>query len=299
MTSLQDALATEQGWDTLVEARLPQVRQFLEWSAACEALGDRSLRFRDRQDVPRLQSVLPLFDEAWWGSVVFSCFDSETSARAAATRFQRPLPPPEAKRAVGEIEWRRPTVQHHRKQQGLTGAKIALLSANEHADDLREILLHPSHTFEERDEAIARLGLRRWGRTTRFDLLARSGQVGIGAHYEPTRAHLLGSTGPRAGFQKVWGTEVRRDNADACEALLAHWTARWDDVASRAEVDWEGEPYRPADFENALCIFQEPPKWDLPDPGAFAPRERPPAPAVSTSMLRKRTVDAGERPPMA
>jgi hypothetical protein len=58
--------------------------------------------------------------------------------------------------------------------------------------------------------------------------------------------------------------------SDVGEAVLRRWTRQWTDVALRVGADWEGEPYDSGDFENALCIFQEPPHADFPDPGAFA-----------------------------
>ncbi len=69
--------------------------------------------------------------------------------------------------------------------------------------------------------------------------------------------YLAGSTGPRKGFFLIWGVEVTRSNADQCEATLRGWTDRWHDIADQVGVTWNGEPYGPGDFENALCIFQE------------------------------------------
>jgi hypothetical protein len=42
------------------------------------------------------------------------------------------------------------------------------------------------------------------------------------------------------------------------EDLLGWWTANWDEVAQRVvAVDHPLPAYGPADFENALCLYQE------------------------------------------
>ena len=68
---------------------------------------------------------------------------------------------------------------------------------------------------------------------------------------------LEDSTGPRTGFEKVWGIPVTRQNAEWCEALLLVWAENWSLVAEEVGAAWTGRPYVPGDFENALCIFQE------------------------------------------
>jgi len=122
---------------------------------------------------------------------------------------------------------------------------------------------HPAREgrgFDDRYEALRRLRAKQWGRTTCFDLLVRTGQLGIGGagKYDPDRAYLADSTGPRKGFGLIWGIEVTRSNADGCEALLHGWTKRWHRIAGRVGVAWQGDPYGPGDFESALCVFQEP-----------------------------------------
>lgn len=100
--------------------------------------------------------------------------------------------------------------------------------------------------------------MRQWGRTTCFDLFLRAGALGIGGlHYEPEYAYLAGSTGPRSGFRKVWGRDINANNAAWGEAVLRAWTEEWPAVVDRAGADWDGDAYTPADFENALCIWQE------------------------------------------
>ncbi|RDI73272.1 hypothetical protein Gocc_2872 [Gaiella occulta] len=97
-----------------------------------------------------------------------------------------------------------------------------------------------------------------WRRTTNFDALVRGGMLKVdGVGYRPTRAYLADSQGPAAGFERIWGIPVTRENSDACEQLLVRWTQEWKTVASRVGIDWRGTPYDSADFENALCIFQE------------------------------------------
>jgi hypothetical protein len=128
-----------------------------------------------------------------------------------------------------------------------------------YADDFEHIL-REGKAFHDRYESLRRLRAKQWGRTTCFDLLVRTGQLSIGSRrkYEPDRAYLADSTGPRKGFQLVWGIEVTRSNADGCEALLRRWSERWHRTADQVDVRWAGEPYGPGDLENALCIFQEP-----------------------------------------
>lgn len=78
----------------------------------------------------------------------------------------------------------------------------------------------------------------------------------------PERASLVNlirqiATTEQGGFRLVWGVEVTPSNADECEATLRGWTDRWRDLAGEVGVTWNGEPYQPGDFQNALCIFQE------------------------------------------
>lgn len=280
MTDLESAVASEPDFWALVDRRRLSLGRFMSWAAACESAGPgNSLRFRHRSDVDRCRSVLGHFDESWWGVVVFSCFDSTTGTAVVARSFATPLPSAEAERALRSVAWPPGSVQHHRKQSGLRGARLALISACEKSDAVRQVLLACGPSFEERFSALGDIGVGWWGRTTRFDLLARCGQLGVaGERYEPSRAHLAGATGPRKGFEQVWGFPVTTRMAPLCEELLARWTSRWAEVAVRCDIDWPGEPYTPADFENALCVFQERPHSDLPDPGTFEPPTVPNAP---------------------
>jgi hypothetical protein len=118
----------------------------------------------------------------------------------------------------------------------------------------------PGLTFEERFAELGRINVTWWARTTRFDVLTRAGQLRVaGETYEPALAHLAGATGPKKGFEKIWGIKITPGNAERCEALLRKWSGCWDEVAGLADVQWPGEAYQPADFENALCVFQERP----------------------------------------
>lgn len=280
MTDLERAVASEPDFWALVDQRRLSLGRFLSWAAAREGAGPGcSLRFPHRSDVDRCRSVLPYFDEPWWGVVVYSCFDSTIGATAVAPWFSQPPPSAEAERLLASVAWPRGSVQHHRKQSGLRGARLALISACEKSDAVRDVLLASGPSFEDRFSELGQIGVHWWGRTTHFDLLARCGPLGVaGERYEPSLAHLAGATGPRKGFEQVWALPVTGQMAPLCEELLARWTLRWFEVAERCGVDWPGEPYTPADFENALCVFQEPHHPGLPDPEAFEPRSVPERP---------------------
>jgi len=257
---LERALANEGAWRDVVHRRRHNLGSFLRWAQACE-VGTReaSLRLENRDDIVRCREVLDLFDAPWWGVVVYSCFDSTTGARVAATRFQSSIPAVEAERVVAELDFPRGSVQHHRTRSTLTGARRSLVSACNKCDAIQQILFGRGFTFDERFARLRSLKVRWWGRTTCFDVLLRAGALAVsGETYRPEKAYLLGSQGPAAGFHRLWGLRVTAANADLCEAVLRRWTDRWDEVASIAESEWEGPPYDSADFENALCVFQEP-----------------------------------------
>jgi hypothetical protein len=100
--------------------------------------------------------------------------------------------------------------------------------------------------------------MRQWGRTTSFDLLLRTGTLGIGGqHYKPDYAYLADSTGPKTGFARVWGVSPTAATAAWAEALLRAWTEECDAVAERVGVEWEKPRLEPCDQENFLCIYQE------------------------------------------
>jgi hypothetical protein len=248
---------TDEEWIELVGARRRWITRFLSWAAEREA--EDSMRLSNRGDLRRVRGVLTAFTEAWWAAVVYSCFDSQVGTLAVAEAFQQPVDPESAARLLSSIDLPTKAVQHHRTQPGHTGAKTALISACAQAHDFEQIL-REGRAFHDRYEALRRLRAKQWGRTTCFDLLVRTGQLGIGngKTYEPDRAYLADSTGPRNGFRLIWGIEVSRSNADRCEALLRGWSQRWHRIADQLGVTWNGEPYGPGDLENALCIFQEP-----------------------------------------
>ncbi len=280
---VQRAATDDDSFWRLIDARREPIGSFLAWAADCEDGGEStSLRFDNRGDMRRCSEVLELFDEPWWGVVVYSCFDSTIGSRAVADVFATPIPPEAAESELSAIEFPPGSVQHHRAQSTLTGAKRSLASACGKAEVLQAILVDTGASFEDR---FGRLMAQRpvwWGRTTCFDALARAGVLQVsGTGYRPQKAHLAGSTGPAAGFAALFGVDVTKANADACEHILRRWTDRWDVVADRVGEAWDGTPYDSADFENALCIFQEPPHSGLPDPQDYrATRGSGPAPRL-------------------
>jgi hypothetical protein len=240
----------------LVDERADEVRAFLEWAADAEASGG-SLRMRNRPDIESASRAAAAFPERWWGVVVFTCFGSEKGAATVAAEFAEPVPPDHAQAIVDTLHFERGSIGHHRIQPGHKGAKRALVAACEHHELFHEVL-HFGDGFEDRYVRLRGAGVRQWGRTTSFDLLLRAGALGVGGRrYEPEFAYLAGSTGPKKGFKKIWGREITPGNSPWGEALLRAWTEEWDAVAERVGALWSGDPYTPADFENALCIWQE------------------------------------------
>lgn len=240
----------------LVDERSENVRAFLDWAAAAEG-GKWSLRMQNRPDIAESAKAAALFPEQWWGLVVFTCFGSTKGARTVAESFAEPLPLEHAEALLGSLSFERGSVGHHRIQPAVKGAKRALISACER-HELFYDLLHSGEGFDGRYARLRAARVPQWGRTTSFDLLLRAGAVGVGGkHYEPEFAYLNGSTGPKAGFKKIWGRELTEANAAWGEAVLRAWTEEWDEVALRVGASWRGEPYTPADFENALCVWQE------------------------------------------
>ncbi len=237
--------------------RRSEVARFLRWALEAEA-NDWDLRWRARPDLEASRRAAEAFEEQWWGVVVYSCFMSEIGTSAVAPHFREPIPAEAAEEILASMTLPHGAVKFHRIQSsGHTGAKTALVSACRHADSFSAILLRTG-SFHERYSALGGLRAGQWGRTTRYDLVLRAGALGLGGHfYEPDRAYLGESTGPRKGFAAIFGVPVTRKNADACEAVLREWTAAWHEVAKEAGVRWTGEPFVAGDFENALCIYQE------------------------------------------
>lgn len=248
--------ATDADWETLVTARRPQIRRFLSWASEREPVD--SMRLANRPDIARVREVTHAFANPWWAAVVYSCFDSVLGALTVASAFREPVSLDAADRLLSEVELPPGAVGSHRTQPAHKGAKIALLSACAQADNFERVLVTGSG-FHDRYLSLRDLHARQWGRTTCYDLLVRAGQLKIGSKsgYEPDRAYLADSTGPSKGFQLIWGIEVTRSNASACEALLRGWSDRWHLVADEVGVRWPGIAYGPGDFENALCIYQE------------------------------------------
>lgn len=92
-------------WD-LVKANATTIRDFLEWSAACEATPGSSMRWRARPDLEEARQVIPLFEESWWAVIVYSCFNSKVGAAAAAPEFRSPIPLDRLESAIQSLELR-------------------------------------------------------------------------------------------------------------------------------------------------------------------------------------------------
>jgi hypothetical protein len=254
MTPTVEAVTTDELL-SLVDERREQVHAFLAWAEGKES-GGSSMYLANRPDIADARTAEALFPNDWWGVVVFTCFGSLSSARAVREVDAEPVDAEVADELLASIQFSRPKVGHHRTQQGLLGAKKALVAACDRSDFLDE-LLHTPRSFDERYQRLRAARLSRWGRTTCFDLLLRTGALGIGGEwYEPEIAYLAGSTGPKAGFRAVWGRDVTNEAAPWSEGLLQAWHRHWDGVAERVGAVWSEQPYTPGDLENALCIYQ-------------------------------------------
>jgi len=247
--------SNDEEWSQIVETRRDHVREFLEWANAREKNG-QSMRLASRPDLRLVHDIEGHFTELWWAVVVYSCFGSLIGTRAVAPYFQQPVDATKARAMLARIDFPQGSVQHHRTRPGHEGARVALISACSRAEQFRDIL-HQVGGFHDRYLFLRCLHAPQWGRTTCFDLLIRAGNLAVGGQrYEPEFAYLAGSTGPRKGFQRIWGIQVTTENAEQCEAMLREWTEQWVSVAAQTGVEWSGAAYTPADFENALCIFQ-------------------------------------------
>ena len=85
-----------------------------------------------------------------------------------------------------------------------------------------------------------------------------NGLILDGKPYRPAYAYLGGSTGPKAGFARVFGQPLATDEHVAwAESLLHHWAEAWQLVAEQVGVMCDKPPLEPCDQENFLCIYQE------------------------------------------
>jgi hypothetical protein len=256
MTTLVQHVANEELF-SLAGNRSHAIRAFLEWAKSREKDGP-SMYLANRHDIDDARQAASMFQEKWWGVVVFTCFGSLRSTSAVKESIlATPIESREAERWLSSVSSTRLTVGHHRIQQGLTGARKALVAACQHSQ-LIHAILQCSDSFDDRYHRLLAARLDRWGRTTCFDLLLRTGALGVcGKLYEPDIAYLVGSTGPSAGFDLIWGRSVSKANGPWCEGVLQAWHRNWPEVAKRTGTTWSGRPYTPGDLENALCIYQE------------------------------------------
>jgi hypothetical protein len=239
----------------LVLKRREQVHSFLAWAFQRELHGD-SMYLANRNDIKDAKSAMTLFQPelAWWAVVVFGCFSSLESTRAVSKILTDPTNPD--KELVKSIPRSFLTVRGHRIQPAVRGALEALQAAYEHSGFFRAVLLEPA-SFDDRFSKLRNEHLTQWGRTTCFDLLLRTGAIGIdGTYYEPEIAYLADSTGPSAGFEKIWGLNLTKQLTAWAEGLLQAWHRNWGAVVQQVGARWTGRPYAPGDLENALCIYQ-------------------------------------------
>jgi hypothetical protein len=253
-------IATQESdrWE-LVKENAITIRDFLEWSERCEARPGWSMRWRARPDLVEAREMVPLFDEPWWAVIVYSCFNSMIGTRAAAAGFHGVVPFDRVDAAIHSLDLPQGAIGMHRIQPGHAGARNALRAACVMVDSFQRILFE-GVGFDDRYTRIRALNAPSWGRTTCYDLLLRSGAIGVagGAQYEPEYAYLGGSTGPSRGFTAIWGVPIDATNVLASEALLGWWSTHWDTIAERVGATSRPQPeYGPADFENALCLYQD------------------------------------------
>ena len=115
----------------LVGTRRRQVAAFLDWANEVEKTW--SMRTLARPDIEEARKATAMFAEAWWGIAVFTCFGSLRGTSDVAPHFQEPVPAVVAEETLAQISFRRPAIGHHRIQQGITGAKLALIAACENS----------------------------------------------------------------------------------------------------------------------------------------------------------------------
>jgi hypothetical protein len=242
---------------SLVEERADAVRRYLLWARDHDKESG-SFRMSERPDIREAGEAAEAFAELWWGVIVYTCFGAKLGAETVAAQFKRPRAPYEAEAILADTFFPRGSIGHHRIQPAHKGAKRALVAACADHELFRDVL-HSGEDFDRRYRRIRGARMRQWGRTTSFDLLLRTGALGVGGQsYKPEFAYLGGSTGPKTGFQSVWGVRPDDDATVAwAEALLRAWTDHWDEVADLSGVEWTRPPLEPCDQENFLCIYQE------------------------------------------
>jgi hypothetical protein len=254
MTAEVIAVSTDDLFSLALKRR-EQVHSFLRWASQRESRGD-SMYLANRQDIKEGHLATTLFpdEHAWWAIVAFSCFGSLESTQAVAEILSDPTKIDQE--LVMSISRWRLTVGGHRIQPAVRGALEALQSACANAGFFRMVLLEPA-SFDDRFKRLRASHLPQWGRTTCFDLLLRAGALGIGGmNYEPAMAYLSDSTGPKAGFEMIWGCNLTKKTTPWAEGLLRAWYCNWNSVVQRTGASWTGRPYMPGDLENALCIYQ-------------------------------------------
>lgn len=246
---------SREGLFALVNRRNEPLRTYLLWAFDND---NGALRLNERDDIGQAFEVAKTFKEHWWGVVVFSCFGSRVGAEAVGRYLQEPLSESELEAVLMRMTFPPGSVDHHRRRPALKGAKEALASACSNYGLFRDVLLS-RESFDARYTHLRARKMRQWGRTTVFDLLLRAGATGLGGmNYRPEYAYLAGSTGPKAGFELVWGVSPtsRRGHLWA-EALLRAWAENWDAVAHKVGVHWENPALDPCDQENFLCIYHQ------------------------------------------
>lgn len=204
----------------LIDERADAVRDYLLWARRHDS-EEGSMRMSARPDLRHAAEAAEEFPEQWWGVVVFTCFGAMLGAATVAPHFQRPLPRRDAEALLAEINLPAGSIGHHRIQPAHKGAKEALVAACA-GHQLFHDVLHSDDDFDTRYRRLHGARMTQWGRTTSFDLLLRTGALGVGGtSYKPELAYLGGSTGPKAGFARVWGVTLNNYEAVAwAEALL-------------------------------------------------------------------------------
>ena len=195
-------------WPSLIDDRRPQLRRFLQWAAACEA-GTPRHRCGSRTETNSSDAGRSSTCSASRGGAPSSTPASTQSSGLAPRRRDSENHCRRRWREKSSLASASPasSVQHHRAQATLERAKWALVSACANVDELREVLCVSGPNFDDRFRRLEDLRIRGWGRTTCFDVLARSGTLWevCRVRYRPAKAYLADSTGPRSGFERDLG----------------------------------------------------------------------------------------------